>query len=143
GGKMLTNERTKQLRALNSTKETVRVNELSEQYNVSEMTIYRDMKPLLEEGMISSTTAETSPTKESEQPTQNQNNCIYCHKPNQSKVSYRLIVSNDNIETACCAHCGLLRHRQKSEEVSHAIWHDFFMNTTISASLTWYVMDTT
>ena len=140
---MLPIERKKQIRDLISTKKTLRINELSEQFNVSEMTIYRDIKPLIEEGIISRTPGGISLTKKSQQPSHDQNNCIYCHKPNQSKLSYRLILSNDNIETACCAHCGLLRHRQKSEEVSHAICHDFFMNTTISASLTWYVMDTT
>lgn len=47
---------------------------------------------------------------------------------------YRLILSNDKIETVCCAHCGLLRHRQLGVNVSHAICYDFFMNTTISAA---------
>src|SRR5699024_10392567 len=81
--------------------------------------------------------------EKSQQPSHDQKNCIYRHKPNQSKLNYRLISSNDNIETACCAHCGLLRHRQQNEEVSQAICHDFFMNITISASLTCYVIDTT
>src|SRR5690606_5962372 len=56
-------------------------------------------------------------------------------------MNYQLILANDKIETACCAHCGLLRHRQLGEEVSHALCHDFLLHTTISAPTTWYVMD--
>src|SRR5699024_5114735 len=117
---MLPIERKKQIRDLISTKKTLRINELSEQFNVSEMTIDRDTKPLIAEGIISRTPGRMSLTEMSQQPSHDQKNCIYCHKPNQSKLSYRLILSNDYIETACCAHCGLLRHRPKSEEVSHA-----------------------
>src|SRR5699024_2054828 len=134
---MLPIERKKQIRDLISTKKTLRINELSEQFNVSEMTIYRDIKPLIEEGIISRTPGGISLTKKSQQPSHDQNNCIYCHKPNQSKLNYRLILSKDNIEAAGGDDCRLLRHRQSSEELFHAICHDYFMNTTISASLTW------
>jgi hypothetical protein len=45
------------------------------------------------------------------------------------------------VESACCAHCGLLRHRQLGDEVVQAICHDFFTQTTISSPLTRFVMD--
>src|SRR5699024_6840805 len=60
-----------------------------------------------------------------------------------SKNIYRLILSNDQLETTCCAHCGLLRHRQLKQDISHAICQDFLLGTTISASSSYYVMDTT
>src|SRR5690625_7654302 len=110
---MLPIERKKQIRDLISTKKTLRINELSEQFNVSEMTIYRDIKPLIEEGIISRTLGGISLTEKSQQPSHDQKNCFYCHKPNQSKLSYRLILSNKNIENAGCVHCGLLSNRQK------------------------------
>ncbi|WP_209121207.1 DeoR family transcriptional regulator [Alkalihalobacillus sp. BA299] len=140
---MLPIERQRQIRMLIQTKKTLKISELSEQFNVSEMTIYRDIKPLVEEGLISKTFGGISLVEKNEQNLSNQSQCVYCHKPNNPKMAYRLILPDDKVETACCAHCGLLRHRQLGEEVLQAICHDFFMNTTISAPLTWYVMDTT
>src|SRR5699024_7287663 len=141
---MLPIQRQNEIRKLINREKMLRINELSEHFNVSEMTIYRDIKPLIEDGSIIKTSGGISLAEKSEQHTDSdQSTCIYCHKPNHSKLTYRLILGNDKIETACCAHCGLLRHRQLGNEVSHAICHDFFMNTTISTSLAWYVMDTT
>ena len=139
---MLPIERQRQIKMLIQTKKTLKINELSERFNVSEMTIYRDIKPLIEEGLITKTFGGISLVEKTNQTLPDQNQCVYCHKPNNSKMTYRLILPNDKIETACCAHCGLLRHQQLGEEVLQAICHDFFMNTTISAPLTWYVMNT-
>lgn len=141
---MLPIERQNEIRTLIKTKKMLRINELSEQFNVSEMTIYRDIKPLIEDGSVIKTSGGISLAEKKQHITSpDQSYCIYCHKPNGSKMDYRLILQDGKVETACCAHCGLLRHRQLGDEVSHAICHDFFMNTTISASLTWYVLDTT
>ncbi|MEK5441187.1 DeoR family transcriptional regulator [Fredinandcohnia sp. FSL W7-1320] len=140
---MLPIERQSRIRKLIQTKKTLKISELSEQFNVSEMTIYRDIKPLVEEGLISKTFGGISLVEQDKLVLPNQSQCVYCHKPNNPKLSYRLILADDKIETACCAHCGLLRHHQLGEDVLQAICHDFFMNTTISAPLTWFVMDTT
>ncbi|SDI97858.1 DeoR family transcriptional regulator [Alteribacillus bidgolensis] len=139
---MLPVERQKQIQKLIKEKKTLKINELSEYFNVSEMTIYRDIKPLVEEGLVAKNFGGISLVENNKQTFSYQSHCVYCHKPNNTKIAYRLILPNDKVETACCAHCGLLRHRQIGEEVLQAICHDFFVNTTISASLTWYVMDT-
>nr|WP_275899478.1 DeoR family transcriptional regulator [Bacillus piscicola] len=131
------------MRELIQKKKTWKISELSEHFAVSEMTIYRDIKPLVDEGFITKTFGGISLKQNKEQTVSDQAHCAYCHKPNNSKMVYRLILTNDRIETTCCAHCGLLRHRQLGEEVLQAMCHDFLMDTTISASLTWYVMDTT
>jgi DeoR family transcriptional regulator, copper-sensing transcriptional repressor len=140
---MLPIERQRQIKLLIQTKKTLKIGDLSKQFNVSEMTIYRDIKPLLEEGLISKTFGGISLVEKNTHSLSSQSHCIYCQRPNNPKMAYRLILSDDSIETACCAHCGLLRHRQLGEEVLQAICHDFFMHTTISAPLTWYVIDTT
>jgi DeoR/GlpR family transcriptional regulator of sugar metabolism len=140
---MLPIERQKEIKKMIQTKKVLRISELSERFDVSEMTIYRDIKPLVEKGLISKTPGGISIANKSHHTSSEQYDCVYCHRPNHPKMVYRLILANDKIETACCGHCGLLRHRQLGEEVSHAICHDFFMNTTISAALAWYIMDTT
>nr|WP_304214917.1 DeoR family transcriptional regulator [Fredinandcohnia onubensis] len=140
---MLPIERQSKIRKLIQKQKTLKISELSEQFNVSEMTIYRDIKPLLEEGLVSKTFGGISLVEKEKHVLPSQSHCVYCYKQINPKLAYRLILANDKIETACCAHCGLLRHRQLGEKVLHAICHDFFMNTTISAPLTWFVMDTT
>lgn len=136
-------ERQRQIKMLIQKKKTLKISELSERFNVSEMTIYRDIKPLIEEGLAVKTFGGIALAAENTKPTlSDQSRCVYCRKPNNPKMTYRLILANDNIETACCAHCGLLRHQQLGEKVLQAICHDFFMHTTISAPLTWYVMGT-
>src|SRR5699024_9665044 len=56
--------------------------------------------------------------------------------------AYRLILQDNNIEMACCAHCGLIRHQQLADQVVQAICHDFLKSTTISVANASYVMDT-
>ncbi|GAB4074560.1 copper uptake transcriptional regulator YcnK [Barrientosiimonas marina] len=136
-------ERQEQIKQLIQMNKTLRISELSERFNVSEMTIHRDLNPLVEEGLISKFSGGMSLIEKNYQTLSDPNNCVYCYKPNRSNMVYHLILPGGEIESACCAHCGLLRHRQLGQEVSHAICYDFFLNTTISASLTWFVMDTT
>lgn len=143
GKAILPIERQNQIRRLIQTEKVLRISELSKQLGVSEMTIHRDIKPLADQGLITKTPGGITLTENNHQTLSSQKTCIYCHQPNHPKMIYRLILSDDTIETACCAHCGLLRHRQRRDDVSYAICHDFFMNTTISATLTWFVMDTT
>lgn len=139
---MLPIERKRKIKELIQTKKTLKISELSERFNVSEMTIYRDIKPLIEEGLIAKTFGGISLVEKAAQTATDQHRCVYCDKPNNPKMIYRLILPNDTIETACCAHCGLLRHQQLGDKVVQAICHDFFIHTTISAPLTWYVMCT-
>lgn len=140
---MLPVERQRQIKRLIQEKKTLKISELSERLNVSEMTIYRDIKPLIEEGFIARTFGGISLMEKTDRTIPDQIHCVYCHKSNHNpKMTYRLILSHDHIETACCAHCGLLRHRQLGDEVLQAICHDFFMHTTLSAPLTWYVLNT-
>lgn len=137
---MLPIERKRQIKRMIQTNKTMSISELSKQLNVSEMTVYRDIKPLIEEGFITKTFGGISLAEIKGSTDQNQ--CVYCYKPNNPKMVYRFILSDDRIETACCAHCGLLRHYQIKEDVLQAICHDFFFHTTISAHLAWFVMDT-
>lgn len=139
---MLPVERQNQIRQLILTKKTLKISELSEQFQVSEMTIHRDLKPLIEERLIRKSFGGISLIEEKDLVYPTQSQCAYCLKTYNPKMAYRLILTKNRVETACCAHCGLLRHRQLGEEVMQALCHDFFMNTTMSASLTWFVMDT-
>lgn len=137
---MLPIERQKHIRDLIQKKKTLKISELSEYLQVSEMTVYRDIKPLIEEGLIEKTFGGVSLVEKREGI--DTTRCVYCQKPYNDKWAYRLFLPKDKVETACCAHCGLLRHRQLGDDVVQAICQDFFVHTTTSAPLTWFVMET-
>lgn len=120
----------------------MKISELSKALGVSEMTIHRDLKPLIEEGIVIKTFGGVSLAREQPHNKSRTDRCVYCDRRIQQRLAYRMILPNNKIEMACCAHCGLLRHRQLGDEAIHAICHDFLRQTTISAPLAWYVMDT-
>ncbi|MEI3604395.1 DeoR family transcriptional regulator [Pseudogracilibacillus sp. SE30717A] len=137
---MLPVERLHRIKELVQTKKNVKISDLSTELGVSEMTIHRDLKPLVEKGEVIKTFGGVSlPDTTSFQAN---DMCIYCSRPIKEKLAYRLILPNNKIEIACCAHCGLLRHKQLGNEVVQAICYDFFRQTTISAQLASFVMDT-
>lgn len=136
---MLPTERRIRIKELVSEKKNVKISELSKVLGVSEMTVHRDIKPLVEEGFIVKTFGGIS-LVQNELPNKS-NMCSLCSRAINEKLAYRIILSNNSIEVACCAHCGLLRHRQLLNENVQAICHDFLKHTTINATQAWFVMD--
>jgi len=138
---MLPVERQEYIKTLIMERKNMKISELSKELNVSEMTIHRDIKPIIEEGLIIKSFGGISLVK---QENENKDNvCIYCSKQIRQRMTFRLIRSNNQTELACCAHCGLLRYQQLGDEVKQAICYDFFRQITISATMAWYVIDTT
>lgn len=138
---MLPIERLNQINKIILTEKNIKISELSKRLNVSEMTIHRDIKPLLEDGIIAKTFGGiTLLYKQINE--QTHSSCIICSREINDKMAYRLILDDDKIEIACCAHCGLLRHQQRANDVTQAICYDFLRQTTISAKSAWFVMDT-
>ncbi|MBN2909782.1 DeoR family transcriptional regulator [Polycladomyces sp. WAk] len=137
---MLPTERRERIRQLIQKRKYMKISELSQILKVSEMTIHRDLKPLIEEGWVKKTHGGVTWNREAN--TAANTGCVLCGRQPDSRLMYRLILTDQRIETACCSHCGLLRHRQIQEEVFQAMCQDFLTNTTISADRAWYVMDT-
>ncbi|WP_047980289.1 DeoR family transcriptional regulator [Ornithinibacillus contaminans] len=136
---MLPVERQQQLLSWLEEEGTLRVSEISSRLEVSEMTIYRDIKPLIEENKITKTSkgiaiASTAPAIAA-------NRCTYCFKTVETRHNVHLIMNDQSVEQACCAHCGLLRYEAVSDRVSQIICTDFLLGTTISAKTAVYLMD--
>lgn len=141
---MLPLERQNRIKKLIYEKKNLKIAELSKTFGVSEMTIHRDVKGLLDQGIVKKTFGGISLVHTEHQETNtSHDSCVFCSRKNNDRLAYRLILSNDKIEMACCAHCGLLRHQQLGDKVIQAICPDFFRQTTISAPSAWFVMDTT
>ncbi|MFC4802034.1 DeoR family transcriptional regulator [Neobacillus sp. GCM10023253] len=136
---MLPIERQREI--LNWLKEegTLSITEISKRFNVSEMTIYRDIKPLIEENKINKTSRGISLASIGNV---SSNTCAYCLKELNNRHPVQIITHDQKVEQLCCPHCGLLRYRDIETNVSQIICRDFLQNTTISAKLAYFLMDT-
>ncbi|HET7657489.1 MAG TPA: DeoR family transcriptional regulator [Bacillales bacterium] len=138
---MLPAERRKKIKEWIETRQNLKITELSEKLGVSEMTIHRDVKTLVDEGLVVKTFGGISLAKHTlEQPASK--DCVYCKRRINEILAFRFILDDDRIETACCAHCGMLRQLQLGDQVIQALCRDFLRHTTISAATATFVMDT-
>lgn len=135
---MLPIERKQQILTWLEKEETLRISDVSKRLGVSEMTVYRDIKPLIEDSKVEKTANGIALKAKTEIPA---NVCAYCLKPVNSRLSVQLIKHNQQIEQTCCAHCGLLRYRDIENEVSQIICKDFLKDTTISAKVATYLVN--
>lgn len=139
---MLPIERQQKVKELLNENHSMKISELSKKLDVSEMTIHRDLKPLIDDGTAIKTFGGVTLAHGGNRNPSTVEACVFCSRTINERLTYRLILPNNQIEMACCAHCGLLRHRQLGDKVIQAICPDFFRQTTISASLAFYVLDT-
>lgn len=136
---MLPIERRQQLLTWLEDEESLAIAELSKRLHVSEMTVYRDIKPLLEEKVIIKTSGGISLAPISKV---SSNTCHYCLKELNSRHPVQIITNDLNVEQLCCPHCGLLRYKDIEKNVSQIICRDFLQNSTISAKMAYYLIDT-
>lgn len=139
---MLPVERRHRIKQLIIEHEHMKISELSETLDVSEMTIHRDVKPLIDEGIALKTFGGISLSEQAKEPVRTHHSCVICKSDINARLAYRMILNDNRIEVACCAHCGLMRHRQLGDEVAQAMCYDFLKQTTMSVGDAWYVMDT-
>src|SRR5699024_11589257 len=83
------------------------IEKLSEQFQVSKMTIYRDIHPLVKEGLIVRKSGIISLVTDNPSPSSNIHECVYFHKPINPLLLYRLVLSKNKIEKTYYEHCGL------------------------------------
>ncbi|MED4227215.1 DeoR family transcriptional regulator [Neobacillus cucumis] len=117
---------------------TLSISEISNRLNVSEMTVYRDIKPLIEENKINKTSGGISLVTHS---TVSPHTCTYCLKELNNRHPMQIITLQQTVEQFCCPHCGLLRYKDIEKNVSQIICRDFLQHTTISAKLAYYLFD--
>jgi DeoR/GlpR family transcriptional regulator of sugar metabolism len=136
---MLPIERRQQILNWLNDEGTLTVTEISKRLNVSEMTVYRDIKPLIRENKIHKTSRGISLASIGYA---SSNTCTYCLKELNNRHPVQIITHDQKVEQLCCPHCGLLRYRDIEKNVSQIICRDFLQNTTISAKLAYFLMDT-
>lgn len=134
---MLPAERQHQILTWLENEKTIAVSELSKRLDVSEMTIYRDIKPLIDQNKILKTSRGISFIRKS---TIYSQHCTYCYKETNTRHSMQIIKVDQTIEHTCCPHCGLLRYADIENQVSQIICKDFLNETTISAKIAHYLI---
>ncbi|MGM7722979.1 DeoR family transcriptional regulator [Metabacillus sp. Hm71] len=135
---MLPIERQQQILTWLEQEETLRVSDISKRLQVSEMTVYRDLKPLIDQQKVLKTSNGFTLIAQSYN---SSNHCTYCYKNVNPRLSVQLIKKNQHVEQACCPHCGLLRFQDIENEVSQIICHDFLKDTTISAKIATFILN--
>jgi len=138
GDNLLPIERQSQILVWLNSEETLSISEISKRLNVSEMTVYRDINPLLKERKISKTSGGICLAKPQ---VVTSSSCSYCFKESLSRHPMQIITYDSRIEQLCCPHCGLLRYKVIKDQVSQIICRDFLHDTTISAKMAYFLLD--
>jgi DeoR family transcriptional regulator, copper-sensing transcriptional repressor len=136
--RMLPIERQQQILTWVEEEGTLRVSEISSRLGVSEMTVYRDLKPLLENNKITKTSTGISAAIQDD--SKRKDRCVYCLKPATNRKSVQLIKTDHSIEQTCCPHCGLLRYQDIGDVVAQIMCRDFLTDVTISGKTATYLI---
>ena len=116
------------------------VKSLAEYFNVSLMTIYRDVRELEKEGKIIRKHGELLLKSEEEKQLQETGVCAYCGKILDRRLEFVYKLKSKAV-CACCAHCGLLLFSNiQNNEVQSCMTRDFISGNPINCFSAWYVV---
>lgn len=112
--------------------------ELARHFNVSLMTIYRDLKELEEEGRIVRRHGMIELKKED---SLKESHCAVCGKEVDLRFAFTYILKGGKKVHTCCAHCGLIAYKTlNTEKVEMALARDFISCNPVSAFTAVYVV---
>ncbi|NPA42173.1 MAG: DeoR/GlpR transcriptional regulator [Aquificae bacterium] len=112
--------------------------ELARYFNVSLMTIYRDLRELEEEGRIIRRHGNIELKQEEDI---KENVCAVCGKDVDLRLAFIYILKGGKKVHTCCAHCGLIAYRTLNpEKVEMAITRDFITCNPINAFMATFLV---
>ena len=115
---MTGNERRKAILKLATINGNVSTRGLAQRFNVSRMTINRDLRSLEETGTLKPIHGGAIPNTQPHQ-TSGQSFCSLCDKPAIPHQSYQLQHPEQARETFCCAYCGLQSQLQNQSSTHY------------------------
>ncbi len=105
--------------------------ELARYFNVSLMTIYRDLRELEDEGKIIRKHGTIELKKE--EPSK-EKHCSVCGKEVDLRFAFTYLLKGGKKVHTCCAHCGLIAYRTvHKDSVEMALARDFISSNPINA----------
>ncbi len=116
----------------------VHIDQLSQDFAVSEMTIHRDLAQLETEGHLRKVRGGAVPiTAQQTAPT---DACFMCHTTPRSQTQTTIHMIDGSIKRACCPHCGLHGLAMFGDQVASVLVTDFLRGNTVSAQSAAFVV---
>ena len=154
---MKATQRRKDLLSMIQAKGGLSLKEITEQFDVSKMTIHQDLDVLESRGLIRrifggavpaddtktaipAAPATPSPPVRSAQPSQPVDTCLVCLRPVTQHLLYSITLTTGEQSFACCPHCGLSAHLRHKENITSAMTADFISGRPHPAHRSYYLM---
>ncbi|MCL6577202.1 DeoR family transcriptional regulator [Kyrpidia sp.] len=138
---MLPAERQKKILSWLQQEGHLKISDLSRRLQVSEMTVHRDVRVLVDQGRVVKTYGGISlASPPVEAPGRGSGTCAYCRRPVDDRLSMTANHADGSVETYCCPHCALLACAQRPSQPRSLLGRDFLLGHTVGAAAGWYVM---
>lgn len=135
-------DRRRQILKLLQEQGIVLISNLSERFDVSHMTVHRDLDQLEERGHLRKVrggAVPVSPPVMAAAPSQA--TCPMCTKKTQLHTQVILNEVEGGQVIACCPHCALMLFARRREEIASLLVTDFLSGAMSSAQAAFYVVD--
>lgn len=118
---------------------SVRTADLTRRFQVSEMTVHRDLEELAARGLIRRVRGgAVAVSRPDSLPT----TCVTCHMDVPQHTRVVLHLKDGSQRHACCPHCALVYASQHSEQIAVILVRDLLRQYVVDARLAHYVVDT-
>ena len=153
---MKTTRRRNELLDLINTRGVISLKEITELFDVTKMTIHRDLVFLESRGLIkrifggavsvdtTGVTADAPPPPPASgrtiHPVQPMDTCLVCRRPVSQHLLYGISLSSGEQYFACCPHCGLSAHQRYKGTITSAMTADFISGRPHPAHRSFFLM---
>ncbi len=130
-------DREKKILELLQKQGSASIQELMGAFDVSNMTIHRELNKLAEAGLIQKKHGGVSLMTQS--PAVDSNQCAMCNKLISERTVFIVQFENGGQKRACCAHCGLMIQNQ-SKNAQQSLTADYLYGHIISANQAIFIL---
>ncbi|WP_020676652.1 DeoR family transcriptional regulator [Geopsychrobacter electrodiphilus] len=145
---MTSSERQKLILAKLQAAGNLQVVDLAENFQVSKMTIHRDLVLLEEKGFLKRIHGGAVQSADSRQnagdvtsfPESRQGECLICTRPSTQHLLYTLTGKKGEQRQACCAHCGISAHILFGDNIMMALTADYLTGKLHAAQNSFFLL---
>lgn len=134
---MLPFNRRQQILTLLDERGSVSIAHLSHVFQVSEMTVHRDLDELAAEGLLRKVRGGAMGMQEESAVS---DHCLVCHKRPHCHTRVIMQLTHNRQRLACCPHCGLMRLSQNDKDVISVLVTGFLHGRTLAAHTAHYLV---
>lgn len=134
---LLPAERQRQILSSLAESGAVRISDLSRTFDVSEMTIHRDLNALAGRGRLTKVRGGAVLSRASE----TERACTICRREHQGRMQMVLNMKDEGQWITCCPHCGLMALLDVHGQVRSALVTDFLYGRMVNCRAATYVIE--